>query len=215
MATESDWGRYWSWRISAVILAGLALVATIQLRRDDPYTKEPEELENMSLITETPMGIGAIAFGGIYLLLIALTSHNAATPNDIRWFAIATDLIHIIAATIWVGGIAYLLTAYVISARLPDVHSPSVLLKFASRFAPLAIFATTVLVASGIVSSLMQVTIRKPSTPHTDASLGAKILLLIILIALAIRNNGPSPNLRAPTKPPRTPSVASSGLNSP
>ncbi len=189
VATESDWGRYWSWRISAVILAGLALVATIQLRRDDPYTKEPEELENMSLITETPMGIGAIAFGGIYLLLITLTSHNAATPSDIRWFAIATDLIHIIAATIWVGGIAYLLTAYVISARLPDVHSPSVLLKFASRFAPLAIFATTVLVASGIVSSLMQVTIPEALNTPYGRVLGAKILLLIILIALAIRNN--------------------------
>lgn len=189
VATESDWGRYWSWRITAAILAGLALFAAIQLRRDDPYTKETEDLEEMSLVTETPMGIGSIGFGAIYLLLIALTSHNAASPSDIRWFAIGTDLIHVIAATIWVGGIAYLLAASIISARIPDVHAPSVVLKFASRFAPLAIFATTILVASGIVSSLMQVTIPEALNTPYGRVLGAKILLLVLLIALAVRNN--------------------------
>ncbi len=189
VATESDWGRYWSWRITAAILAGLSLFAALQLRRDDPYTKEHEDLEEMSLTTETPMGIGAIALGGIYLLLIALTSHNAATPSDIRWFAIATDLIHVIAATIWVGGIAYLLTASVVAARIPNAHSPSVVLELASRFAPLAIFATTVLVASGIVSSLMQVTIPEALNTPYGRVLGIKVLLLIVLIALAIRNN--------------------------
>lgn len=189
VATESDWGRYWSWRITAAVLAGLALFAAIQLRRDDPYTQEAEDLEEMSLITETPMGIGAIALGGIFLLLIALTSHNAATPNDIRWFAIGTDIVHVVAATIWIGGIAYLLMASVITARIPDLRSSSVHLEFAARFAPWAIFAVTILVASGIVSYLMQVTIPEALNTPYGRVLGAKILLLVVLIALAIRNN--------------------------
>ncbi len=189
VATESDWGRYWSWRITAAVLAGLALFAAIQLRRDDPYTQKAEDLEEMSLITETPMGIGAIALGGIFLLLIALTSHNAATPNDIRWFAIGTDIVHVVAATIWIGGIAYLLMASVITARVPDLRSSSVHLEFAARFAPWAIFAVTILVASGIVSSLMQVTIPEALNTPYGRVLGAKILLLVVLIALGIRNN--------------------------
>ena len=150
---------------------------------------DADDIEDASLVTETPTGIAAIALGGIYLLLIALTSHNAATPADIRWFAITTDLIHIIAATTWIGGIAYLLLASIIAIRSNDQPSRTALIQLAFRFAPIAIFATTILVASGIVSSLMQVTIPEALNTPYGRVLVAKILLLIILIALAIRNN--------------------------
>ena len=63
------------------------------------------------------------------------------------------------------------------------------LLKFATGFAPLAIFATTVLVASGVVSSLMQVTIPEAINSPYGRVLGAIILLLSLLIAQAIKNN--------------------------
>ncbi len=183
----SDWGRYWSWRFTAAILAALALLVASRLIRDARRSSDSDYLEEASLVTETPVGIAAIAFSGIYLLLIALTSHNAATPGDIRWFAIATDLIHIIAATIWVGGIAYLLVAA--TSRSADQSSHTGFLQLATRFAPLAIFATTILVTSGIVSSLMQVTIPEALNTPYGRVLGAKVLLLVILIALAIRNN--------------------------
>ncbi len=187
VVSGSDWGRYWSWRFTAAILAALALLVASRLIRDARRSSDPDYLEEASLVTETPVGIAAIAFSGIYLLLIALTSHNAATPSDIRWFAIATDLIHIIAATIWVGGIAYLLVAATI--RSVDQSSRTAFLQLATRFAPLAIFATTILVTSGIVSSLMQVTIPEALNTPYGRVLGAKVLLLVILIALAIRNN--------------------------
>ncbi len=187
VVSGSDWGRYWSWRFTAAILAALALLVASRLIRDARRSSDPDYLEEASLVTETPVGIAAIAFSGIYLLLIALTSHNAATPGDIRWFAIATDLIHIIAATIWVGGIAYLLVAA--TSRSADQSSRTAFLQLATRFAPLAIFATTILVTSGIVSSLMQVTIPEALNTPYGRVLGAKVLLLVILIALAIRNN--------------------------
>ena len=186
---ESDWGRFWSWRLTAAILAAIATLAVIQTNRCTNRTPESDEIDASSLFTETPFGIVAIALGGIYLLLISLTSHNAATPSDIRWFAIATDLIHIITATIWVGGISYLLAATVHALRSRDEHSRAALLQLATRFAPIAIFATTVLVASGIVSSLMQVSIPEALNTPYGRVLGIKVMLLIVLIALAIRNN--------------------------
>ena len=79
--------------------------------------------------------------------------------------------------------------ASVITARVPDLRSSSGHLEFAARFAPWAIFAVIVLVASGIVSSLMQVTIPEALNTPYGRVLGAKIMLLIVLIALAIRNN--------------------------
>ena len=187
--TQSDWGRFWSWRFTAAVLAALTLFAAVQTRKTTARSLKDDELEDLSFTTESPFGIAALAIGGIYLLLISLTSHNAATPTDIRWFAIATDIIHVIAATIWVGGIAYLLVASVQTIRSDGQPSRTALLQFATRFAPLAIFATTVLVASGIVSSLMQVTIPEAFNTPYGRVLGAKIVLLAILIGLAVRNN--------------------------
>lgn len=186
---ESDWGRFWSWRLTAAILAAIATLAVIQTNRRTNRTPESAKIDDSSLFTETPFGIAAIALGSIYLLLISLTSHNAATPSDIRWFAVATDLIHIITATIWVGGISYLLIATVHTLRSRDEPSRTSLLQLATRFAPLAIFATTVLVASGIVSSLMQVSIPEALNTPYGRVLGVKVMLLVVLIALAIRNN--------------------------
>ena len=189
VATQSDWGRFWSWRFTAAVLAVIALFAARQLIHRSKLALNPHEIEELPLTTETPWGIATIALSGIYLLLISLTSHNAATPADIRWFAIATDLIHISAATIWVGGIAYLVVGSLLTIRSDDPRSPAMLLQHASRFAPLAIVATAVLVASGIVSSLMQVTIPEALNTPYGRVLGAKVLLLVILIALAIKNN--------------------------
>ena len=187
--TESDWGRFWSWRFTAAVLAALTLFAAIQTRKNNAQSLNDDELDELTLTTESPFGIASIALSGIYLLLISLTSHNAATPTDIRWFAIATDVIHVFTATIWVGGIAYLLVASIHTIRSDDQHSRNALLLYATRFAPLAIFATTILVASGILSSLFQVTIPEALTTPYGRVLGAKILLIAILIALAIRNN--------------------------
>ncbi len=189
VVAQSDWGRFWSWRLTAAILGALATFAAAKSIRQKRKTLGPDELEENSLTTETPFGIAAVASGGIYLLLISLTSHNAATPTDIRWFAIATDMVHVVAATTWVGGIAYLLVASVHAIRSDDQSSRTALLQFATRFAPLAIFATTILVASGIVSSLMQVTIPEALNTPYGRVLVAKIILIAILIALAIRNN--------------------------
>ena len=186
---QSDWGRFWSWRLTAAILAAMVTFAVIQTNRRTNRVSATAKIDESSLFTETPFGIGAIALAGIYLLLISLTSHNAATPSDIRWFAVATDLIHIITATIWVGGISYLLVATVHVLRSRDESSRRALLKSATSFAPVAIFATTVLVASGIVSSLMQVSIPEALNTPYGRVLGVKVMLLVVLIALAVRNN--------------------------
>ena len=187
--TQSDWGRFWSWRFTAAVLAALTLFAALQTRKTTARSLKDDELEDLPFTTESSFGIAALAIGGIYLLLISLTSHNAATPTDIRWFAVTTDLIHVLAATTWVGGIAYLLVASIHAIRSDDEIFRTVLLRFATRFAPLAIFTTTVLVASGIVSSLMQVTIPEALNTPYGRVLGAKIILLAILIGLATRNN--------------------------
>ena len=187
--TQSEWGSFWSWRFTAGVLAAIGLFGARQAVKRADHESDPDEFEDTPLSTETPWGVAAIALGGVYLLLIALTSHNAATPEDIRGFAIAADLVHVISATIWVGGIVYLAVASFQALRSDEPQSRAMLLSLASRFAPVAIFATTILVGSGIVSSLMQVTIPEALNTPYGRVLGVKIILLAILIGLAVRNN--------------------------
>ena len=189
VVTQSDWGRFWSWRLTAAVLAALALFVAYHSIQRTRRMLNPDEVEELPLSTETFFGIAAIALGGVYLLLISLTSHNAATPGDIRWFAIATDLVHIVSATIWVGGIAFLATASIHAIRSGNQSSRATFLQLAAGFSPLAIFATIILVASGIVSSLMQVTIPEALNTPYGRVLGAKVLLLVLLIGIAIKNN--------------------------
>ena len=186
LLTESDWGRFWSWRLTVALLAATTLFAAIRTVRRNAAREEPDDL---LLVTETPFGIGALALGGIYLLLISLTSHNAATPSDIRLIAISTDLIHIIAATIWIGGIAFLVSAAIYASRCDDTLARGLVLQLATGFAPLAILVVSVLVISGIVSSLMQVSIPEAiATPYGWVLVG-KVALLALLVGLAIKNN--------------------------
>ena len=189
VVSQSDWGRFWSWRFTAAVLAAVTIILARHSRQVFRRSSNDDELDELPLVTETPWGIAAIAFGGVYVLLIALTSHNAATPGDIRLFAIATDLIHIVAATIWVGGIAYLVVASLHAIRSGDASSRTAILQFASGFSPLAILVTTVLVASGVVSSLMQVTVLEALNSPYGIVLCAKIIIIIVLIAIATKNN--------------------------
>ena len=206
--TQSDWGRFWSWRLTAAVLAALALFAAFQSRRTAARSLENNEPEDVPLTTETPFGIAAIALGGVYLLLIALTSHNAATPSDIRWFAIASDLVHIISATIWVGGIAFLLVASTRAIGSGQQYARNAFVQLATSFAPLAIFAAIILVASGIVSSLVQVTVAVALGTPYGGVLVIKILLLVILIVIADINlltvsRGPRPTVSSTRFLPR------------
>ncbi len=189
IVVQTEWGRFWSWRLTIAILAALSLLIAYRTRQIAAMDATEEEIEDLPLTTESPFGIAAVALGGLYLLLIALTSHNAATPSDIRWIAIATDIIHIIIAVIWVGGIAYLTLAAISAIRSDADASRNALLKLATGFGPIAIFVSTVLVASGIVSSLMQVTIPDALATPYGAVLGTKVLLLALLIGLAVCNN--------------------------
>ena len=81
VVSQSDWGRFWSWRFTAAVLAAVTIILARHSRQVFRRSSNDDELDELPLVTETPWGIAAIAFGGVYVLLIALTSHNAATPR--------------------------------------------------------------------------------------------------------------------------------------
>ncbi len=186
IVADSAWGRYWGLRFAFAVITALSLFMAQRVRITSEASSEDEQ---PGLLMDSLWGIIALASVSVYLALISFSSHNAAAPEDVRWIALSSDLAHIVAASFWVGGLVYLLISASIHASTrnsPDNRSS--LIPLVSRFTPLALLAAAALVASGIVSSLMQVAIPEALGTPYGSVLIAKIVLAFVLLAIATYN---------------------------
>lgn len=131
----------------------------------------------------------ALAGGFVYLALTASTSHGAAIERGSFW-ATVLDFIHLLAAAVWIGGLAQLARLLVLSrseleerARLPFVAEAL------RRFSLLAVTAVVPLLATGVLNAFVQVP-RFSSLVDTDygIALTAKLIVVVLLLAVAGAN---------------------------
>lgn len=138
--------------------------------------------------------LALIAFGGIdglasecalatlpaVLLTSALTSHGAALPLGTAP-GIAIDWLHIVGATLWVGGLIALTTCFSVFRA-----EPLMLGKVVRRFARLALVAAGVVLLSGVLQSALEL----GSWAAVVSSLYGQLVLikvglLVVMLALA------------------------------
>lgn len=205
-AAQGEWGTYWSIRFAVAIAAATALFMAHQTQKrsaettrilpessiddEDDETDDTDEYDDESkLLAGNIWAMLGFASAAMYLVLISLSSHSATVPGDIRWIAVASDIIHILAASTWVGGLTYLAIAAFTSLRTTSgPESRALIAQMAIRFTPIAMLAATALIASGIISAVMQVTITEAILSPYGLALLLKIALLIPLIAIAMYN---------------------------
>lgn len=99
--------------------------------------------------------VGASACVGVALLGLSISGHaNSAEP---RLAAVATDWVHLVAGSIWLGGIAQVAASWWTLPRgAPRDVRRQVLRAVLERFGILALPAFLVVVASGLVNALIQ-----------------------------------------------------------
>ena len=169
--TETDWGRLWMWRMGLAV--AIAAVMFVQVRRSG---REP--------------GLTAISLGlGVGLLAtLSLTSHAAATVG-IRAPAVANDLLHMAAASVWVGGLAgLLLLAVTAVATLAGPQRRRVLAAVVPRFSVLAGLSVATLVVTGLYGAWAQVTVMEALASPYGIALRAKVALAVGLLLLGAVN---------------------------
>ncbi|MFI9810982.1 copper resistance D family protein [Saccharothrix variisporea] len=122
---DIPFGRAWTARALLWVLAGVVLVDLLRRGR--------------AAATSLPwrVGAGAIAFG------VLRTSGMTGHAPDLGWWAQAAVLVHLVAVSLWVGGLAVLLTG-VLPGRDPDT-----LRRVVPRYSTLALGSVTVLTAAG------------------------------------------------------------------
>lgn len=209
IAFESGWGRLWTYRLLAAVGIGILLfVAKRMSEASDPETPEedgeydPEADENNSdeqddgaeardstLVGDSVAAQAALVMGLVFLGLIASSSHNAASPADIKTFATVTDFVHLVASTVWIGGVFYLaISTPALLREFGGTDAPGLLRAVVPRFTVLGLLSAGTLVTTGIFSSYMQVTIPAATGTPYGWFLVGKVALIVPLLALAAYN---------------------------
>jgi copper transport protein len=129
--------------------------------------------------------LGLTALCAAYLAMTpALSGHASIQSPTVVFFP--SDVLHVLAASVWVGGIACLLLALPAATRaLQSPQRSRLLLATLARFSPLALTCVIVIAVTGVVQAYIDVR-SLDGLFHTTygALIIVKVILLLLLICL-------------------------------
>ena len=136
--------------------------------------------------TDRPRRIVALAAGLSAAMTATLVAHATAygDPKDMLF-----DLVHVVAVSVWSGGIVALLWCILLGARVERPETARRLGRTVWRFSLTALVAVALLVTTGILQSLSRLVLIEDlyETPYGIA-LAVKIALLVVALALGALN---------------------------
>jgi copper transport protein len=185
---DSRFGKVWSLGALDWLLLGTLLAAARLAKRPLVPTLAPGPPEAQGLVP-TPAAprwaIGLLVLGALYLAATPALSGHASVQSPV-WAFFGANFIHVLAASVWVGGIACLLFALPAATRqLEPAARTRLLLATLVRFSPIALAAVLALALTGVLQAYIDVR-TLDGLLHT--TYGALILvktgLLIALICL-------------------------------
>jgi copper transport protein len=121
-----------------------------------------------------------LALGSAALVVTTLAGHAWTAPN--RWVAVVSDLVHLGAVSVWIGGLVALFAVLPLLGRATRV-------RLATRFSALALGAVVLVAASGTVSGWQQVrTLDGLTSTSYGRLLLAKVAGFAVLVVLGWLN---------------------------
>jgi copper transport protein len=185
---ESRFGEVWGARAIDWILLGVLLLASRATGATvipvlAPDASDPEGVAHV----RRPPGVvvALLAIGSAYLAITPALAGHASIESPTGVF-FASDALHVLAASIWVGGVACLLIALPGATRqLEGPERSRLLLATLARFSPLALGSVIVIAATGVIQAYIDVRSLHGLFHTTYGALViVKIILLLALIAL-------------------------------
>ena len=186
---EARFGQTWGARAIDWILLGALLAFAARMRRraeGQATATAPGARHGAVKLARTPWWLLApIGLAALYLAITPALSGHASVQNPTAVFFPA-DVLHVLAASVWVGGIACLLLAVpAATGRLEGPDRSRVLLATLTRFSPLALVSVIVIALSGVVQAYIDVrTVHGLLHSTYGALVIAKTVLLLLLIGL-------------------------------
>jgi copper transport protein len=152
----------WVWGVQAVLLA--MSLAGLRLRRRGLHT-------------------GWLVCVGAFLALAPALYGHAAVQSPV-WAFFPADVAHVLAASVWVGGLACVVFALPPAIRAADPSARTgLLVDVLARFSPVAFGAVAVLAVTGVIQAYIAV---RTVNALTHTTYGELVLLKIGLLGLLI-----------------------------
>ncbi|HZR40152.1 MAG TPA: copper resistance protein CopC, partial [Ktedonobacteraceae bacterium] len=102
LVSNGRFGTYWTMREVVILLAfGLSLYTVLMLR-----------LGRLPRFANTILPWINLVLGLALLIAVTLSGHAAATSSSILVYAVLADWLHLLAASLWIGGMMYLASVY-------------------------------------------------------------------------------------------------------
>lgn len=157
---HSRFGEVWGARALDWVVLGALLAAARAARRAPIPVLHPVALgaDGLALAPAPPRWArGVVGVGALYLAFTPALSGHASVQSPV-WAFFPSDVLHVLAASVWVGGIACLLLVLPAATRLLEPADRSRLLLAAlGRFSPLALAAVIVIAATGALQAYIDV----------------------------------------------------------
>ncbi len=172
---HSRFGEVWGVRAIDWLVLGAVLLASGAPRRDG--APPPRWV------------LGLLGIGSAYLAITpALAGHASIQSPTVVFFP--SDVLHVLGASVWVGGIACLLLALPAATReLEQADRTRLLLAVLARFSPLALGALIAIAITGVVQAYIDVRSLYGLFHSTyGALIIVKVVLLLALIGLGAVN---------------------------
>lgn len=174
----TEWGTRWLWRVACVAAAAAVLATRSVVRRRS--LGAAEHFGRFGWLPAAAFVLGA-------LVTVSLSSHGAAV-SDLKVPGTITDLLHLSAAALWVGGLFGFLITLRVFQRVSDHQRRPILEALAARFSIFAGLSVGVLIATGLYSSWLQVTARRALDTPYGTALIVKLGLVAVLLAFGAAN---------------------------
>jgi copper transport protein len=185
---ESRFGEVWGWRAIDWLAIGALLLAARMLRRDVVPTlvSATGDADRLAFTPHPPWLLSALlGIGAAYLAITPALAGHASTQSPTAVF-LPSDVVHVLAASVWVGGVACLLAALpAATRRLQSPERSRLLLAALRRFSPLALGAVVAIALTGTVQAYIDVRSLHALLHTTYGTLVlVKTVLLLCLVGL-------------------------------
>ena len=183
---HSRFGTVWGLRaIDWVLLGGLLLVTRAMHRDAIPALPEGSKQSGSPTPSAGPprLALALLGIGSAYLVCTPALAGHASIESPTGVF-FPSDVLHVGAGSVWVGGIACLLIALPGATRQLDGPERSRLLFAAlARFSPIALASVVVIATTGIIQAYIDV---RSVHGLLHSTYGALIIVKTVLLASLI-----------------------------
>jgi len=146
LATSGRFGIYWMMR-EVVIL--LAMILAVYMIFEQQHSR----------IAKTVLPIANLVLASALLIALTMSGHAAAVNPDIVSYAIIIDWLHLLAASLWVGGILYIATNYLpVLKRLHIPEQARSLVTVLPYFTPLVLAGVLIMAVTGPFNAAFHLT---------------------------------------------------------